>query len=124
MRRARRQLAVAAARCAADERARAVDRAGGDSGPNRAPCQMCDGHAGVRVDFLVGFRQHLLGLSGALEIEARAAGAAHAERVPSHDVLESVIALAERDQDLIGRRRVRRAARGRDDRVGLGAVET
>ena len=122
MGRARRQLSAVAARGLAHEQPRALGRARGDSRPYGAPGQMSDRHHGVGVDLLIRLRQDLFGLAGGLEPEARAAGAAHAERVPGREMLQAVILPEQSDQDLIGGRRLWRPARGRDDAVGLRPI--
>ena len=74
------------------------------------------------VDGLVG-RGHDLGrIAGGVEVEAAAAGAAHAERVPREGGLERVVAGEQHHEHLVRRRGVGRAAGGGDDGVGLGAV--
>ena len=83
MRRAGRHLAVGAAGGLADEALRAIDGGGGDAGPDRRPAQMRDRRHGLRMDLFVGFREDLLGRGLCLQLEAGAAGAAHAERFPA-----------------------------------------
>src|SRR5436305_14678251 len=111
MRRTWRQLSAAAACCAADEGTSAVDRARRDPRPYRAPRQMGDGHAGVCVDSLIRLRHNLIHLAGAFEIEARATSSAHAKCVPPGNLLDTVVVLAKRDENLIGCRRIGRTAR-------------
>jgi hypothetical protein len=83
---------------------------------------MGDRHDGVGMNGLISGGQDLLGFAVRVEREAGAAGAAHAHRIPTALALQRVVVLDECDQHLIGRRSVRRAARGGDDAVGLGAV--
>jgi hypothetical protein len=117
-----RHAAAGGARRLADESASAGDGAGGDSAPCGAPEHMRVGHHRLAVDALVGLGEHLLGGALGAQDEADAAGAAHAEGVPGLGRLERVVLAAEDDEDLVGFRRAVRAARRRDERVGLAAV--
>ena len=73
------------------------------------PHSRCAGHHGLGVNDLVGVGQDLFGAARcALQRVALAAGAAHAQRVPALQPRQRVVALQERDQHLVGRRRHRR----------------
>src|SRR3954453_23002075 len=107
MRRAGGQLAVALARRVAHEQPCALDRAGGDAGPCAAPGEMRHWHHCLRMNLLVRRGQDLVAAALGLELEAGAAGAAHAERVPVENALERIVALEEDDQNLVRLRRFR-----------------
>ena len=83
---------------------------------------MRDRHHRLRVNSAVGLRQDLLGRPTSLELEAGTARAAHAKRVPTALMLEAVVVLEHRNQDLIGWRCVHSATCGRNDTVGLRPV--
>ena len=83
MRGARRQRAAGAMRRLAHESAGALDSGGGNAGPGAAPGQMRNRHHGLGVNLVVADGQDLLARAGGDELEALAAGAAHAERVPA-----------------------------------------
>ena len=65
------------------EAPRAVDRVGGDPGPVRPPKSDARTGPSSEMDVFVGVGQNLLAAAGGAQDETRAAGAAHAERVPS-----------------------------------------
>jgi hypothetical protein len=76
----------------------------------------------LRGDFGERFRQDLFGGRFGLEAEAFAAGAAHAERVSAGGAIELALTFENDRHHLIGGGRIRRAARGDEDRIGIGAV--
>ena len=74
------------------------------------------------MNFIVALGQDLFARARGGKLEASAAGATHAERVPAELPLERVILFEENYQHLVRAPRVARAPRGGDDAVGVLAI--
>ena len=83
---------------------------------------MGDRRHGLRVNLVIAFREDLIRGALELQLEAGAAGAAHAERLPGEARLQRVIVLGDGQQYLVGAGGVVGAAGDGDDSVGLRAI--
>ena len=83
---------------------------------------MGDRHHRVAVNALVRRCQNLFGFSARFKPKTRAAGAAHAQRVPTRAFGEIVLLPKEQHEHLIGPDGLGRAPRGRNDCVRIGAI--
>src|SRR5271169_6531757 len=102
MGRSGRQLSTCATSRTPHEAPRAFNRARRDTGPNRTPCEMSDGHHGMRLNRGVGIRQDLLRYTRGFEHEAGAASAAHPESLPVDNGLELIVFPKQSEKNLIG----------------------
>ncbi len=102
MSRTGRQLSACATSRTPHEAPRTLNRARRDAGPNRTPCQMSDGHHGMRLNRGVGIRQNLLRYTRGLEHEAGAASPAHPESLPVDNGLELIVFPKQSEKDLVG----------------------